>query len=444
MLMVLYGEQLRTSWICFAANQITKTIAFDLNVQAILTSIVWFIVFAWLMTLVLTLYGLSRQKRLLPTNQLRLTASDAPLVSVLAPARNEEHRVLANCIRSILAQDYGKFEVIAVNDCSTDETGAILETLARSDDRLRVIEGEEPPAGWLGKPYAMQQAFNHARGEWILATDADMIFDKAALRTAIDRTLEGKGDAMTLIPYFEAGSFWERVMIPTWAWVLLMFTLFYRISNPKTPGAVGIGGFFLMRRTVLERVGGYEALKDEVMEDVRLAEMIKRSGSSLLTEYAPKLLSTRMYRDFGEMWECSTKNWFSGMKFSLPFALSGVFSMYLISVVPPLIALASAIGIAAGGSADLWLLLIPAASSWFLQVLVLAMVSRRSEVSPSYALTAPLGLGVLYAMLFDSSIRITMGKGVRWKGRMIYEHAGVRPPQVRTAASRFSKTKKLS
>src|SRR5438046_9419089 len=136
-------------------------------------------------------------------------------------------------------------------------------------------------------------------------------------------------------------------MIPTWTWVLLMFSLFYRISNPKTPGAVGIGGFFLMRRTVLERVGGYKALKDEVMEDVRLAEMIKRSGARLLIEYAPNLLSTRMYRNFSEMWECSTKNWFSGVKFSLYFALSCVWSMYLMSVVPPLISMPSAIGIAA-------------------------------------------------------------------------------------------------
>ena len=414
------------------------TIAFGANVLGILTGVLWLIVSAWLMSLVLTLFGLARQKPLSPTNHLRITSGDAPLVSVLVPARNEEHRVLADCIRSILAQDYGRFEVIAVNDRSTDETGAILETFARSDDRLRVIEGEEPPAGWLGKPYAMQQAFNHARGEWILATDADMLFDQAALRTAMDKTFEGKGDAMTLIPHFEAGSFWERVMIPTWAWVLLMFTLFYRISNPKTQGAVGIGGFFLMRRTVLERVGGYEALKTEVLEDVRLAEMIKRSGARLFTEHAPNLLSTRMYRNFGEMWECSTKNWFSGMKFSLPFALSGVFSMYLISVVPPLISIASAIGIAAGASSDLWLLFFPAALSWLLQVLVLAMVSLRSEVSPAYALTAPLGLSLLYAMLFDSSIRITTGKGVTWKGRRIYENGGVRPPRLRTVASRVS------
>ena len=413
------------------------TIALASNVPPILAIFVWLIVFAWLVSIVLTLYGLSRQESLLPINHLRMTASDAPLVSVLVPARNEQDRVLAECIRSILAQDYGSFEVIAVNDRSTDGTGAILEALAKSNDRLRVIEGEEPPAGWLGKPYAMQQAFNHARGEWILATDADMIFDKAALRTAMDKTLAEEGDAMTLIPHFEAGSFWERVMIPTWGWVLLMFTLLYRIGNPQTQGAVGIGGFFLMRRTVLERVGGYEALQDEVMEDMRLAEMIKRSGARLLTEYAPNLLSTRMYRNFGEMWECNTKSWFSGVKFSLPFALSCVCSMYLVSVVPPLIALAAAIGIAAGGR-GLWLLFIPAALSWLLQVLVLALASIRSEVSPIYALTAPLGLGLLYAMLFDSSIRITTGKGVTWKGRRIYERSGVRPPRLGTAAPHVS------
>ena len=217
-----------------------------------------------------------------------------------------------------------------------------------------------------------------------------------------------------------------------------MFTLFYRISNPKTQGAVGIGGFFLMRRTVLERVGGYEALKDEVMEDVRLAEMIKRSGARLFTEHAPNLLSTRMYRNFVEMWECSTKNWFSGMKFSLPFALSSVLSMYLMSVVPPLIALMSAIGLAAGGSVDLWLLFTSAVLSWLLQVFALALVSIRSGVSPAYALTAPLGLSLLYAMLFDSSIRITIGKGVTWKGRRIYESGGVRPPRFRRAASHVS------
>jgi cellulose synthase/poly-beta-1,6-N-acetylglucosamine synthase-like glycosyltransferase len=396
----------------------------------ILISALWFVAFVWLVIVVLTLYGLSRRRSLSATSNLRLTGSDAPLVSVLVPARNEQYRVLEDCIRSILAQDYGRFEVIAVNDRSTDSTGEILEALARGDERLHVVEGEELPPGWLGKPYAMQQALSHARGEWILATDADMIFEPAVLRTALDRVLENNGDALTLIPRFETGSFWERVMIPTWEWVFLMFTLFYRIDDPKRERAAGIGGFFLVRRTVLDRVGGYEALRDEVMEDLRLAERIKRVGARLMIDRAPALIRTRMYTNFREMWECSTKNWFSGVNFSLPLALFCVLSMYLVAVVPALIAVVSVLAIALGPGAGLISVVIPAALSWILQVLVLAIVSRRSEVSAVYALTAPLGLALIYAMLFDSGVRITTGRGVTWKGRRIYERHGVSPPRI--------------
>jgi chlorobactene glucosyltransferase len=399
----------------------------------------WFVVFVWLVSIVLTLYGLFRQRPLSILNDSRLKTNDAPLVSVLVAARNEEHRALVESILSMLAQDYGQFEVIAVNDLSTDATGSILKSLAKADGRLQVIEGGELPAGWLGKPYAMHQALSRARGEWILATDADMIFDKSTLRTAVAHTCRRDADAMTLIPYFEAGSFWERVMIPTWAWVMLMFTVSYRINNPKTQGALGIGGFFLMRRDVLERIGGYEALKDEVLEDVRLAEMIKRSGRRLLSEYAPDLISTRMYRNFGEMWESCTKSWFAGMKFSLPFAMLCVCWMYLIAVMPPLVGLISGIAIATGADAKLWELSIPAILSWLAQVVVMTLISFRSGISPIYALTAPLGLAVLYFMLLDSSVRITIGKGVKWKGRMIYERSGVCPPHLGTLASRTSK-----
>jgi cellulose synthase/poly-beta-1,6-N-acetylglucosamine synthase-like glycosyltransferase len=276
----------------------------------------------------------------------------------------------------------------------------------------------------------MQQALSHARGEWILATDADMIFEPAVLRTALDRVLENNGDALTLIPRFETGSFWERVMIPTWEWVFLMFTLFYRIDDPKTERAAGIGGFFLVRRTVLDRVGGYEALRDEVMEDLRLAERIKRVGARLMIDRAPALIRTRMYTNFREMWECSTKNWFSGVNFSLTLALFCVVSMYLVAVVPALIAVVSVLAIALGPGAGLISVVIPAALSWILQVLVLAIVSRRSEVSAVYALTAPLGLALIYAMLFDSGVRITTGRGVTWKGRRIYERHGVPPPRI--------------
>ena len=402
----------------------------------------WALVAVWIVNLVLTLYGLSRQSPLLPLDDNALHTNEGPMVSVVVPARNEQHRVLAESIRSILAQDYQAFEVIAVDDRSTDNTASILRSFAQADSRLHVIEGGDLPLGWLGKPHAMHQALKQARSEWILATDADMIFEKEALRTALATAQALQADAISLIPFFETGSFWERVMIQTWAWVTLMFTIAYRIDNPKTPGALGIGGFFLMRRSALARVGGYEALKNEVVEDVRLAEMIKRSGGRMLTVQAPNLLRTRMYRSFDEIWETCTRTWFSGMKFSFGLALGCALSMYVMAVVPPVLALTSAIGIIAGIDAHLWQLFIPATLAWLIQVVVLMISGFRSGVSLVYALTTPLGLALLYTMLLDSSIKIRTRKGVTWKGRLIYERTGVKPPSPAVLATRISNIEK--
>jgi len=408
-----------------------------LNIVAYLQ---WILVLAWAVSLVLTIRGLSRQPPLPVTDAT--PQGDAPTVSIIVPARNEEDRVLADSIRSILAQDYQPFEVIAIDDRSTDNTLSILKVLAQADSRLQVIEGENLPVGWLGKPYAMHQALKQARGEWILATDADMIFEKEALRTALATALAQDADAISLIPYFQTESFWERVMIQTWAWVTLMFTIAYRINNPKTPGALGIGGFFLMRRSTLARVGSYDALKNEVVEDIRLAEMIKRSGGRMLTVQAPNLLRTRMYRSFREIWESCSRTWFSGMKFSFGFALVCAFSMYVMAVLPPVVVLISAMGIIIGIDADLWRLFIPALLAWLIQVVVLMMSGVRSGVSSVYALTTPLGLALLYTMLLDSSIKIRTRKGVTWKGRLIYDRAGVKPPNPGVLATRISRIEK--
>ncbi|HYO90543.1 MAG TPA: glycosyltransferase family 2 protein [Pyrinomonadaceae bacterium] len=388
----------------------------------------WAIILIYLLTVGLTLYGLARQKPLAPSHDSSLKAADVPHVSILVPVRNEEHRVLRESFGSILSQDYRRFEVIAVNDRSTDATGAILHAIAKTDARLRVIEGTEPPAGWLGKPHAMQQALREARGDWVLATDADMIFDESTLRTAMAHVLSLKVDALTLIPHFESRSFWERVVIPAWAWVLLIVAVLYRVNHPRSPRALGIGGFFLLRRNALKRIGDYERLKDEVAEDFRLAEMLKRSGASLRIEFAPQLLRTRMYRNFLEMWECHAKNWFAGANYSLAFAIAAVLAMYAVGVVPPLIAVACAWALAAGADAELWRLFIPAALAWLIQVFVLALFNRRFKAPLAYALLAPLGLALLYAVLLESSLRIKTGMGVYWKGRKIYERAGVRPP----------------
>jgi cellulose synthase/poly-beta-1,6-N-acetylglucosamine synthase-like glycosyltransferase len=285
----------------------------------------------------------------------------------------------------------------------------------------------------------MRQGLAHARGDWLLATDADMILHSAALSTAMGDALKRDLDALTLLPHFESYSFWERVVIPAWVWALLMVFVLYRVNHPRSRGALGIGGFFLIRRSALEGVGSYEALKDEAAEDFRLAEMLKQSGVRVRFERAPRLVRTRMYKNFREMWECHAKNWFAGAKYSLLLAVTSVVGVYLFGVVPPLIAVACAVALAFGADAELWRALVPAALTWAMQVLLLALLNRRLRVPLRYALLAPLGLASLYAILLDSALRITTGRGVTWKGRSVYERAGgMRPPRGQSARIKAS------
>ena len=122
---------------------------------------------------------------------------DSPFVSVCVPARDEERGIRA-CLKSLLEQDYPEFEVIVVNDHSTDHTGELIHELAGKNSRLIPLDGEDLPKGWLGKPFALHQAFQKAKGEILLFTDADPIFEPNALRTAVFTMQERKLDACLL------------------------------------------------------------------------------------------------------------------------------------------------------------------------------------------------------------------------------------------------------
>src|SRR5256714_2272723 len=391
----------------------------------------WVIFCLWLLGGALTLVALARHKALKPIGDARLRDGGAPTVSVLIPARNEERRVLKRCVRSILAQDYVDFEAVAVNDRSTDATGAILRSLAARDDRLRVVEGEETPVGWLGKPFALQQALEASRGSWVLSTDADMIFAPTALRTAVAYAVENDCDALTLVPHFDALSFWERVFVPTWFWGALILFPQELANSPKTSMAIGVGGFYLIRRAALERVGGFGAVRAEVLDDMRLAEILKGSGARTVAEYAPALLSTRMYTNLSELWESSAKNWFAILRFSLVLTFATLAWMFFVAVLPPTLAAASALALALGFADVFWRqLLVPTLLTWATFVSLHALVNRRCGVSAVYALTAPLGWVLSCVVLVGSAHRGLAGSGLLWEGREVCPRRRVPQPRA--------------
>jgi cellulose synthase/poly-beta-1,6-N-acetylglucosamine synthase-like glycosyltransferase len=400
----------------------------ELSGLAVLTAIAWICAFGWLIFAAVALYGLAGRNPLLPSQNSHV-ATDAPLVSVIIPARNEERRVLARSVRSVLEQDYEHIEIIAVNDRSTDATESILRSIAEADERLRVIDGVEPPAGWLGKPYALQQALAASRGQWVLTIDADMLLEKEAVRVAVGRALAGGYDVLTLMPYFDARSFWERVFTPAWMLILLVSYPFANFANPKVKPPVAFGGFMLIRREALARIGDFRAVRADILEDVRLAEMLKSSGARYRIEHAPNLIRTRMQSSFREIWDYLSRCMFAAMQYSLVFAGAYTFTGYAFVVAPVLVAAFCVLMLAAGASGGwLSLLVVPSLMVWATQVLALMFVCRECNIPIAYSLTTPLGLSLFYTALLTSVINILRGEGLAWKGRRVYERAGVKLP----------------
>jgi chlorobactene glucosyltransferase len=400
----------------------------ELSALALLVGIAWTCAFGWFVFAAVALYGLAGRKPLLPAQNSH-PMTDAPLVSVLIPAHNEANRVLAQSVRSVLAQDYEHLEIIVVNDRSIDATEAILHSIAEKDERFRVINGAEPPAGWLGKPYALQQALEASRGDWVLTVDADMLLAKEAVRISIGRALAGGYDVLTLMPYLETKSFWERVFTPAWMLILLVSYPVANFDNPKIKPPVAFGGFMLIRRQALARIGDFAAVRADILEDVRLSELLKGSGARYRIEHAPNLIRTRMQNNFREIWHYLSRCMFAALGYSLVLAALYTLTGYVFVVAPAFIAVFCGLMLAAGASGEwLNLLVVPSLTIWAIQVFALVFICKRSDIPIGYALTTPLGLSLFYTALLISIINIFQGKGVVWRERRVYEREGVGLP----------------
>lgn len=215
-------------------------------------------------------------------------------VSIIVPARNEE-RDLETALRTLLAQQGVALEIIAINDHSTDTTGAILDRMAQEDERLTVIHDPELRPGWFGKANAMQTAAERATGDYLLFTDADIEHAPEVLWSAISEMERDGLDMLTLGPRMRARTLWENIDIPM---VFIGLAVFASpaLHDPKSPEAIGIGAFILIRRTVFEAVGGYETAKSNMTDDVGLAQTIKARGYRLGIRQAPDRLVVELFK----------------------------------------------------------------------------------------------------------------------------------------------------
>ncbi len=346
--------------------------------------------------------------------------ASAPRVTLIAAARNEEDALPA-ALESFLNLDYPDYEVILVDDDSTDRTGAIADEWARRPEaqgKLRIIHNHSVPPGWRGKVHALHLAEQAATGEWILATDADVIFHPSALRRAMALAQRDDAQLVTLTPDLEFDSLAEKAVLPAFS-ILLSGIYPPRLVNDRGSGkALAIGAFILMRREDLEALGGYAKLRGSVVEDLKMAKLFKAGGRRLRYAVAHGLLRTKMYRGWGEMFEGLSRCAFEPAGNSLANILGEVVVENGMAVLPWAAAVARFIydrfhGVPALHDPTLILALAACAACTTVYMPVL----HYFRASPAMVLFLPAASVFYSCAALHSAFATLFGGGVTWKGR---------------------------
>jgi glycosyltransferase involved in cell wall biosynthesis len=330
--------------------------------------------------------------------------AECPRVSILFAARDEARKLPA-ALESFLALDYPKYEIVGVNDRSEDGTGGILQNAAAGNPRMKYVGVRELPAGWLGKPHALQKAYEQSNGEWLIFTDADVRFEPGLLRRAIALAQERGWDHLTLSARTEAYTFGERIAMTFFGLAFLMSVRPWRVSDPKSKQFVGIGAFQLIRRSAYEAMGTHQRLAMEVVDDMKLGKLAKEAGFRSGIANAGDTVSVHWQDGVGNIIRGTTKNFFAFSGFSLWTVSWQIFGIVAMCVVP-WVALPFARG---------WELIF-AGIAVGLAIALHAGACIELEVSPAYALTFPIGALIFAWMLTRSTIVTLWSGGITWRG----------------------------
>jgi len=321
----------------------------------------------------------------------------------------------------MLALEYPDYEIVLVDDDSRDRTGAIADEWAgkpAARGRLKVLHNKQLPPDWHGKVHALHLAANAASGEWILATDADVVFHPSILRVAMSCALERGVQLLSIIPELEFGSFWERVVLPAFAFLISSLFPLHRVNDPRSSRALAAGAFILMKREDFNALGGYARLRKVLIEDLRLAELFKRHGRRIYLAASRGLYHTRMYSSCGEMFEGLSRSAFEGSGFSVSKTLGAVFLANLLAVFPWVAPMARILrdlrsGEAAVHDPALFVALLTCA----LASLVYMPFIRFLRAPAQYVFALPLATLFYSCVAISSAFAGVIGGGVPWKGR---------------------------
>jgi cellulose synthase/poly-beta-1,6-N-acetylglucosamine synthase-like glycosyltransferase len=355
---------------------------------------------------ILNAIDVARGVRKLPAIQdiAPLDDSDCPPVSILFAARDEEEK-LPGALQTFLALDYPRYEVIAADDRSEDGTAKILKAAAQRGTRLKYVRINSLPAGWLGKPHAMQQAFERSSGEWLIFTDADVHFSPDLLRRSVALAKREGWDHLTVLGGVEIHTVGETIALTFFGMGFVMGVRPWRTNDPHSKGYTGVGAFQLMRRSTYEAIGTHRRLAMEVVDDMKLGKLVKEAGFRSGVAKAWKEVRVRWHAGVGNIVRGTTKNFFAAAGYNLGLMCLQLAMVFGICVLP-------------------WLAL-PLLRGWALifdAIAVAVMIAMHAGVcievgaSPIYAVTEPIGALIFCWMLARSTIVTLWNGGIEWRG----------------------------
>ncbi len=361
-----------------------------------------------------------------------VSAAGNPRVSIIVPARDEEETI-EQALHALLSLDYDDYEVIAVNDRSNDSTGEIMERVAGSQNQdpiqnqnldenphfsqkaremghpaspiLRVIHHRELPAGWLGKTHAMWTAANIATGEWLLFTDADVLFKPDSLRRALAYAESVPADHVVLFPRMIMKQAGEFMMIAFFQTMFMFGHRPWKVADPSTDDHMGVGAFNLVRRRAYDAVGTYKALRMEVLDDMKLGKVVKRAGFAQRNVFGGDLISIRWAKGAMGIVNNLTKNFFAVLSFQWWRTVISAFGLAFLNFGPFL-----GIFLAHGWAR------VPCAVALASMFAIYVGMSWRSDVPPYYFLLHPVSAALFIYTLLRSMILTLWNDGITWRG----------------------------
>jgi len=339
-----------------------------------------------------------------------------PLVSVIIPARNEMENI-STCLTSIIRQNYNELEIIVIDDGSKDGTYRAVEDMQKNNAKLKLIKNGNLPEGWIGKNYAIHLGMKEAGGEWLLFLDADTELYPDAISKVLSFSLSNNINMVSFSPEQVLRGFWESAVQPV-IYEFLSYRYNYNwINSPNADAAAANGQFILIQRSVYEDAGGHETIRDKILEDVSLAENVKKKGFKIYFSYGREIVRCRMYKSLREIVQGWTKNLFTLLGYDFKTLFKIVLRLIFFSLLPFILFLYSLLltFIEPGFTSGLFLI----ATLCLVSLMVVTKLRRFDELKypNASAFFYPIGIGVSTILFLLSAYRGKISREIEWKGR---------------------------